>query len=156
LSRAVRPLFQGSDYGSKIVGSVGKRIAYTRVPGEGVTTSSSWQPLHGEDAVRDLATGVNVMHVKEDIGSDSQDDLMQNRKDRVSFGTNMTTEDESSGKDSCQQVVDKLATAVDRFHARKFGVWKGESLEKRHVLKVVNPDKAKKRKLLSSLLYRVL
>jgi hypothetical protein len=58
----------------------------------------------------------------------------------------MTTEDESSGKDSCQQVVDKLATAVDHFHARKFGVWKGESLEKRHVLKVVNPDKAKKKK----------
>jgi hypothetical protein len=28
---------------------------------------------------------------------------MQSRKERVSFGTNMTTNDESSGNDSCMQ-----------------------------------------------------
>jgi hypothetical protein len=66
------------------------------------------------------------------------------RKDHVSFSTNMTSEDESSGNDSCMQNTNALTSAVDCFHARKFGVKKGENVEKRAALKVVNPGKAKK------------
>jgi hypothetical protein len=68
------------------------------------------------------------------------------RKDHVSFSTNMTSEDESSGNDSCMQNTNALTSAVDCFHARKFGVKKGENVEKRAALKVVNPGKAKKQK----------
>jgi hypothetical protein len=143
MSRAVRPIFQGSDYGPRIVGSLGRRSAGLGALGEGTTTSLNRNPMHGEDAVKDLAISVHDVHVKEDPGSDSQEDLLQHRKDRVSFDTNMTTKGESSSNDSCLQIADKLTMTVDRFHSRKFGGKKGESSDKRHVLKVVNPGKAK-------------
>jgi hypothetical protein len=117
-SRTVRPLFQKRDYGPRIIGSAGRRNSEGGGPGEGTATSSNWRSVHGEEAARDLATGVKDLHVKEDW--ESEDQLLQ-RKNRVSFGTNMTSEDESSGNDSCMQAENKLTTAAERFHARKFG-----------------------------------
>jgi hypothetical protein len=99
--------------------------------------------VHGEEAARDLATGVKDLHVKEDW--ESEDQLLQ-RKNRVSFGTNMTSEDESSGNDSCMQAENKLTTAAERFHARKFGSQNRESSDRRPALKVMNPGKVKKQR----------
>jgi hypothetical protein len=100
-----------------------------------------------------LATGVKELHIKEDLGLESQEDMLMHKKDRVSFGTNMTLEDESSGNDSCLQTVNKLTLVVDRFHARKLGGKKGEMLDKRPALNVVNRARQKKTKDSSEILH---
>jgi hypothetical protein len=60
------------------------------------------------------------------VGTDSTEDdrgmQSQERKDRVSFGTNLTPDEELSDGGSVLQTDLVLASVVDRFHARKFGV----------------------------------
>jgi hypothetical protein len=57
-------------------------------------------------------------------GTSSPRNLLQ-CKDRVSFGTDMSMDSEPSEGDSIVKTKLELATAVQRFHARKFGS-KGE------------------------------
>jgi hypothetical protein len=63
-------------------------------------------------------------------------------KGRVSFDTDMTVDEESSDGGSSVKTNLVLATTVDRFHARKFGV----KPEKRGALKVCSAGKVKKQK----------
>jgi hypothetical protein len=63
-------------------------------------------------------------------------------KGRVSFGTDMTLDEESSDGGSNVKMNLVLAMAVDRFHARKFGV----KSKKRGALKVCSAGKVKKQK----------
>jgi hypothetical protein len=67
-------------------------------------------------------------------------------KDRVSFGTNMTTEDESSECDSVEQRDLKLLTAVEHFHARRLKDQRGTKEDKRAVLNVAGAGSSKKQK----------
>jgi hypothetical protein len=54
----------------------------------------------------------------------------------------MTTDEESSEGNSVVKMELELATAVERFHARKFGA----KMEKRGVLKVIIVGSSKKQK----------
>jgi hypothetical protein len=63
-------------------------------------------------------------------------------KERVSLRTNMTTDEESSDGNSVIKIKLELATAVERFHVRKFGA----KLEKRSALKVHGMRVSKKQK----------
>jgi hypothetical protein len=60
----------------------------------------------------------------------------------VLFGTNMTTDKESSDGKSMVKTELELATVMERFHTRKFGA----KPEKRGALKVNNSGTAKKQK----------
>jgi hypothetical protein len=60
----------------------------------------------------------------------------------VSFGTNMTMDKESSDGNSMVKTKLELATAMERFHTRKFGA----KPEKRGALNVNNSGAAKKQK----------
>jgi hypothetical protein len=72
--RIARSLFQGSDYGPTIVGSVGRSKTGTGATREGTTTPSNWEAVHGEEVEHDLATGVQDMHMHEEPATDSQED----------------------------------------------------------------------------------
>jgi hypothetical protein len=85
------------------------------------------------------------------VGTDSTEDdrgmQSQERKDRVSFGTNMTPDEELSDGGSVLQTDLVLASVVDRFHARKFGVPTNRKQEKRVTLKATSNGKTKKQKM---------
>jgi hypothetical protein len=102
--------------------------------------------LDGKDAPEGgLETGN-----RNDQGSDLQEEKVGNEtskpraaleaKERVSFGTNMTSDGESSEGNLVVKMELELATAVERFHARKFGANPG----KRGVLKVNSAGTSKK------------
>jgi hypothetical protein len=63
-------------------------------------------------------------------------------KERVSFETNMTTDEESPDGNSVVKTKLELATAVERYHARKFSA----KPDKRGALKVNCSSTAKKAK----------
>jgi hypothetical protein len=128
------------------VGSKGRRKSEPGALGEGSTTSFTRQPVHVEEVENDLATGVEDLHVHEGMAAEAKEDQKGQLKERVSFGTNMTTEDELPGNDSCMQEDAKLLTAVERFHARKFGARKMDGSEKWPVLKVGISSMVKKQK----------
>jgi hypothetical protein len=54
------------------------------------------------------------------LARDNHADSMHYRKERVSFGTNTTTDDESSDNGSNMKIELKPTTAVERFQTRKF------------------------------------
>jgi hypothetical protein len=64
----------------------------------------------------------------------------------VSFGMNMSTEDECSDSGLVEQRDPKLMTAVDHFHARKFKEINMLKGEKRVVLKVAGAGTNKKQR----------
>jgi hypothetical protein len=57
--------------------------------------------VHVEEVENDLASGVEDLHVREGMAAKAKEDQKSQLKEHVSFGTNMTTEDESSRNDSC-------------------------------------------------------
>jgi hypothetical protein len=78
------------------------------------------------------------MQVDLEAGDTSIPERICGIKERVSFGTNMTTNEESSyGKTKLE-----LVTTVERFQARKFGA----KQEKMIALRVNNSGAAKKKK----------
>jgi hypothetical protein len=101
-SRTARPLLQGFDNGPRIIGSADRSKADLGRPGEGSATSSNPKPMHGADVEHDLVIGVQELNVHE-----GQGDAMHQMKERVSFGTNMTTEYECSKNDLCPQADPK-------------------------------------------------
>jgi hypothetical protein len=58
-------------------------------------------------------------------------------RERVSFGTNMSTEEESSDGRSVEQEDPTLMTAIQRFDVKKFRGKEGAVLDKGVVLKVI-------------------
>jgi hypothetical protein len=57
-------------------------------------------------------------------------------KDRVSFGTNMSTKEETSDRRSVEQVEPRQITVIERFHARKFRNKEDNKPDKKAILKV--------------------
>jgi hypothetical protein len=77
-------------------------------------------------------------------GSEELGAYSKGGKDRVSFGTNMSTDEEESDSGNVDQVGDTLDTTVARFHAWKFGTLDKRATDKRHGLKVQGAGHAKK------------
>jgi hypothetical protein len=78
---------------------------------------------------------------EEKVGSEtSKPGAALEAKERVSFGTNVILDGESSEGNSVVKTELELATTVERFHARKFGA----NLGKRGVLKVNSAGTSKK------------
>jgi hypothetical protein len=67
-------------------------------------------------------------------------------REHVSFGTNMSTEDESSDGGSVEQKTIGPITAIERFQARKFGGKEDVSTGKRVVLKIMDAGSSKKQR----------
>jgi hypothetical protein len=65
-------------------------------------------------------------------------------RERVSFGTNMTIEDESSDGGSVEQKSVGQLTAIERFHAHKFKRQSEATIGKRAVLKIIGAGSSKK------------
>jgi hypothetical protein len=86
--------------------------------------------------------GHMTMHSEHEIGESSKFKGSLKGNERVSFGTNMALEDESSDGGSSVKIDLVLAMAMDHFHARKFGL----KAEKRGSLKVASAGKVKKQK----------
>jgi hypothetical protein len=82
------------------------------------------------------------MQVENEDGEASNPKRNGGAKERVSFGTNMTTDEESPDGNSVVKTKLELATAVERFHARKFSA----KPDKGGALKVNCSSMAKKQK----------
>jgi hypothetical protein len=67
-------------------------------------------------------------------------------KERVSFGTNMSTEEDVSDGQSVEQKPLELMTAIERFHARKFKGLSGTNTDKRAILKAAGLGRNKKQR----------
>jgi ribosomal protein L12E/L44/L45/RPP1/RPP2 len=67
-------------------------------------------------------------------------------KERVSFGTRMSTKEEVSKSGSEAKEGKQVTTAIERFHARKIGAKVGRSADKRAVLKVLSSGGVQKQK----------
>jgi hypothetical protein len=78
----------------------------------------------------DLVESVKSMHMagKGIEGSGSQMDT--DRKDRASFGSNMTSEEESEESGLPHSCDPKNKTAMEHFHDHKFGVLEVKGAEK--------------------------
>jgi hypothetical protein len=61
---------------------------------------------------------------------------MEEGKERVSFGTNVTTDNESSALESVKKDMHRLDVAVSKSHARKVAMLNEQAKAKRSVLKV--------------------
>jgi hypothetical protein len=95
----------------------------------------------------DLADGVKEMNVEGSlVEEDSYGGQLREGKGRVSFGTNMTMDDESSETGSVHKSPSQFETAIERFHARKFGGNPKQSLEKKSALRVKGTGSTKKQK----------
>jgi hypothetical protein len=67
-------------------------------------------------------------------------------KEKVSFGTNMSTEEDVSDGQSVEQKPPELMTAIERFHARKFKGSSGTNTYKRAILKAAGSGRNKKQR----------
>jgi hypothetical protein len=67
-------------------------------------------------------------------------------KKRVSFGTNMSTEEDVLDGQSVEQKPLELMTAIERFHARKFKGLSGTNTDKRAILKAAGLGRNKKQR----------
>jgi hypothetical protein len=67
-------------------------------------------------------------------------------KERISFRTNMTTEEESSDGGSVEQKPVGAMTAIERFHARKFKGKDETGTGKHAVLKITGAGRSKKQR----------
>jgi hypothetical protein len=106
--------------------------------------------LHGrsqEDTDHELAK--SVQGLKMACNSDNANDVScrSGGHERVSFGTYMSTNEEVSDDASMQRAKVTPPTAVERFHARKFGD-KGNNADKRYVLKVTGWSGNKRQRIL--------
>jgi hypothetical protein len=99
---------------------------------------------------KDLAHGMYEMKVDGTTSVESREGNHYGGRERVSFGTNMSTEDECSDSGSVEMRDPRLMIAVERFHARKFKDQSKAQGEKRAVLKVMGAGSNKKQKPLLS------
>jgi hypothetical protein len=93
----------------------------------------------------DLVEGVKEMNVSGKVW-DSVTDGSGNEavKERVSFGTNMSTEEESSATESVQQDTKSLDMLVSKMQARKIAAAQENNKAKRTALKVHSSSKMRK------------
>jgi hypothetical protein len=92
----------------------------------------------------DLAKSVKGLHLECRSASVGYGTNNRGGRERVSFGMNMTMNDEESDSGNVEQDENRLDNAVARFHARKFGTMEGRGSEKRIALKVQGAGSAKK------------
>jgi hypothetical protein len=84
----------------------------------------------------ELATGVKEMQVTCESGKTMKGANKEEWKERVSFGTNMSTDEESSASESVKQDMHRIEVAITRIHSRKIAVTNELTKGKRLVLKV--------------------
>jgi hypothetical protein len=94
----------------------------------------------------ELAGDTKDMHGSCKLNEDSLDTRGYAGRDGVSFGTDMSTEEEISDGRSVEQDTQPFMTTVERFHARKFRDNGGQSVDKRAILKVIGGGSNKKQK----------
>jgi hypothetical protein len=115
---------------------------------------------HNNAVTKKLISGVNAMHVVNKSLSASQNENHTEGKEQVSFGTNMSTEEEAFDTGLEAQNEMQLTTTIERFHARKFGTKAGQSADKRVVLMISSlrgrRGEQRNKKLQSNLVCRVL
>jgi hypothetical protein len=98
--------------------------------------------VQGDMVAINKSTEGNGMQVEHDDGEAINPGGNYSAKERVSFGTNMTSDEEPSEGNSMVKIELDLAMAVECFHARKFGT----KSKKRGALKVNNSGVTKKQK----------
>jgi hypothetical protein len=105
-------------------------------------------PIGGHSNVvpKELISGVSAMQVVDDPKRSNQTEHKFEGKERVSFGTNMSTEEEVSDSGLESKNVTQLTTAIERFHSRKFGSKAGSSADKKAILKISNSVGVKKQR----------
>jgi hypothetical protein len=105
----------------------------------------------GDSKMREQAEGkfvnlVNELHDACNSAEASWEAHGNARKERVSFGTNITTEVESSDGGLIEQKLAGAMTATERFHAQKFKGTEEAGTGKHVVLKVTGPRSLKKQR----------
>jgi hypothetical protein len=142
------PCVRSSD---QVQGGKGKRSS--QGGGDGDKPNADSGPMHEKAAENQKAPDVGA---KEDVvmqdeagqGASNNSDHTYSRKDRVSFGMNMSTDDELSGGESSVKAEGEPATAAERLLVRKYQARTGSKSEKKTTLKVNNLSKTKKQKTL--------
>jgi hypothetical protein len=99
----------------------------------------------GDNMEDDLVESVKSMRIATKTASESWASPTQPGKERVSFGTDLSTEDDSMRSSADQDVVTQEKTAVDQFHDRKFGGNPTGKIDKRPNLKVQGPTRVTKK-----------
>jgi ABC-type molybdate transport system ATPase subunit len=94
----------------------------------------------------ELATGVKEMQVTCESGKTMKGANKEEWKERVSFGTNMSTDEESSVSESVKQDMHRIEVAITRIHSRKIAVTNELTKGKRLVLKVQGAGTKKRQK----------
>jgi hypothetical protein len=147
-SKVVRPLFQVGMHGSRM-STAGSEKKIIHDPKEIETSmSSNGRAMQNEGTANrgregqisaepsEIIRGINAMHVEEKPRSPCLSEHRMEGKERVSFGMNMSTEEEVSDSGSDPNDGWHLTTSIARFHARKFGAKADSGAGKRAVLKV--------------------
>jgi hypothetical protein len=146
-TRAARPLFQVTDMPAR-----GQYVA-DRTFGCGTTSmvgDYGRRPMSEEEASKQDEAGEqfdNVMKELHDACNFAEASWAAKgsaSRERVSFGANMTIEDESSDGGSVEQKSVGQLTAIERFHARKFKHQSEATVGKRAVLKITGAGSSKK------------
>jgi hypothetical protein len=148
-TRTAHSLFQ-------VVGSLGVDRVRTQAPKPPVQDNAKTlyeQDPTAQNAVdlnkvisRDLAQSVHDLQVAGNSPSNSRPSQRSGGKERVSFDTKMSTDEECSDGGSVEQKAQELMSIVERFHARKFKATMRARADKRAVLKVTGSSSSKKQK----------
>jgi hypothetical protein len=99
---------------------------------------------HSNVVPKELISGVSAMQVVEVSQRSNQTEQKIEGEERVSFGTDMSTEGELSNTGSESKNELQLTSMIARFHARKFGSKAGGSADKRAILKIPSSRGVKK------------
>jgi hypothetical protein len=90
----------------------------------------------GAQINEESAEGVKEMYVACELEKTKIGTGMEEGKERVSFATNMTTDNESSTLESVKQDMHMLDVAVSESHAKKVAMLNEQAKAKRSVVKV--------------------
>jgi hypothetical protein len=123
-----------------------ERVADNSGQGQGRLEQGGPHPDRSTDQLVTDVGNIDIesrdMQVENEDGEASNPERNGGAKERVSFRTNMTTDEESSDRNSVVKTELELATVVECFHARKFSA----KPDKRGALKVNCSGTAKKQK----------
>jgi hypothetical protein len=144
MPKATIPLFQVADQSHSAKPSTSsqkKKETSQGRDGEG-------QAKGGESSTSGVVLKQNVSGMQDDRSSGEKSWASKGAagRERVSFRTNMMTEDELSDGNSIDQEAQPPLTAVERFHARKFKDMAMTS-EKKAIHKVAGSGNTKKQKM---------
>jgi hypothetical protein len=133
--RVIKPLFQ-----------VGDQKAESSSKGSQATLSGHQVKGVKNIVANELVHSIRDMHVVKPSQDNGGGEQQLEGKDRVSFDTNMSTDEESTESESVHGEEQNLLSVVERFHARKSAGKAPIGVERRTTLKVQGAGKTKKQK----------